>query len=184
MIVIIDNGRGADNISHIIRGSKLAKANAIPSGAEAYVISDGEVGGKNEKDIIKFLKSTNKPVLAIGAGYIHLGLAFGATVKNGACAKTENISVKQRCPILLDFKKMFSANHCQKTVLQNLPEEFGIMASSPKNEFEVIQHGTNPENPIDALPFFGVHFNPEEGLDGVNILRNFQQFVAMWNKYH
>jgi hypothetical protein len=31
---------------------------------------------------------------------------------------------------------------------------------------------------------FGVHFNPEAGLDGLQILRNFEQFVEMWAKYH
>ncbi|MBI2583038.1 MAG: hypothetical protein HYW25_00075 [Candidatus Aenigmarchaeota archaeon] len=183
MIFIVDNGRGAGNISRIIRSSKIVKTNSIPV-ADAYIISDGETNGANQKNVVNFLKKCTKPVLAIGAGYLHMGVAFGAVVTGGGCAKTERIEIKQRCPILLDFKKNFTASHNQKSVLQNLPEEFGIIASSPKNEYEIIQHGTNPDNPIEALPFFGVHFNPEEGLDGVNILHNFERFVEMWNKYH
>lgn len=183
MIVIIDNGKGSESISRLVRNSKVVKTNSIPD-ADAYVISDGEPNGANRNRIEGFLKRCNKPVLAIGGGYLHMGAVFGAEIISGNCGKAERISIKQRCPILLDFKRQFTASHSQRMTLDDLPEEFGVIASSAKNEFEVIQHGTNPDSPVDAKPFFGVHFNPEEGLEGINVLRNFERFVEMWCKYH
>lgn len=183
MIVIVDNGIGAQDIQRFVRGAKIVSPSSITD-ANAYILSDGTPSKDKEHANIKLVKANHKPILGVGLGQIYMGMAFGAKVVNSACAKSETVSVTQRSPILLDMKKMFAVNDTQKQMLAGIPEVFGAVAKCPKNEFEVIQHGANPDNPIDALPLFGVHFNPEAGLDGIQILNNFYRFVEMWNKYH
>lgn len=182
-IVIVDNGRGADTIAQLVRGAKVVKPNSIPD-AQAYILSDGAMDKSAEKANIALISKTHRPVLGVGVGYIYVGLAFGATTKNGGCAKIEKITTTHRSPILLDLKKMFSVNDGQKLTLADIPAELGAVAKSAKNEFEVIQHGANLDNPVDAKPIFGTHFNPEAGLDGITVLKNFARFVELYNKYH
>ena len=184
LIAIIDNGKGAEDIARFIRGSKVFKPSAAPKDANAYILSDGDLNKAAQKVITKLIQKNSTPILGIGIGQIYIGLAFGFKTKSSTCGKINRISVKQRSPILLDLKKQFSVNDGQKLVLADVSDDFGVIASCPKNDFEVIQHGANPENPIDALPLFGVHFNPESGLDGIQILRNFERFIGMWAKYH
>jgi len=184
MIVIVNNGKGAEEISRIIRGSKIVKPPAIPSEADAYILSDGVVSKEVEKYNIALInRNKNKPILGIGAGYIYLGMAFGAKAKASSCAKNNKITIKARSPLFLDLKKIISVVDEQKQTLANIPEEFIGIASCGKNEFEIIQHG-NPELEMEPLPFFGVHFNPELGLDGFMVLKNFERFVEIWAKYH
>jgi anthranilate/para-aminobenzoate synthase component II len=184
MIAVIDNGRGAEDIARLVRGAKVVKPSAAPKDANAYILSDGDLSKANQEANIKLIKANSKPILGIGMGQIYIGLAFGSQTKPSGCSKSSRVTVKQRSPILLDLKKQFAVNDGQKLSLASVSEEFGIVASCPKNEFEVIQHGANIDNPVEARPLFGVHFNPEAGLDGLQILRNFEQFVEMWAKYH
>jgi anthranilate/para-aminobenzoate synthase component II len=185
MIVIVDNGKGADEISRIVRSSKITKPNNIPS-ADAYILSDGiGVNSRDQKDLSALIKKTNRPVLAVGLGYVYLGAAFGASPKAASADKTEKVTIKQRSPILLDLKKTFSVICNQKYVLDSCPDGFGPVASSPRNELEIIQHGAIIGEVVDdPLPLFGVRFNPEAGLDGRKIIDNFVKFVEVWNKYH
>jgi len=186
MILVVDNGKGADEISRMLRSSKVVKPNNI-SPADAYILTDGStMAGRDQKEIINFIKKNNKPLLGIGLGYLYLGMAFGAGTKTfGSAEKEEKVTIKQRSPILLDLKKTFSVVCNQKHVLDECPDCFGPIASSPKYEFEIIQHGATIGNVVDnPLPLFGVHFNPEAGLDGRKIIDNFVKFVEIWNKYH
>lgn len=186
MIVIVDNGKGAEDLARLMRQARVVRPSAIPDDADAYILSDGEMDKKNEASNIALIKKSRKPILAVGIGYIYLAKAYGASViKPSSCPKAERIKIEQRSPILLDMKKNFSVVDEQKHVIGDLPPELGAVASCPKNPFEVIQHGANIENPIDdPLPQFGVHFNPERGLEGKLILDNFTRFVEMWGKYH
>ncbi|GEM_PF-1578643 len=186
MIAVIDNGKGAEDIARMLRGAKVVRAMAIPDDAEAYILSDGEMDKKNEAANIALIKKSRKPILGVGIGYIYLAKAYGATaIKPSGCPKSERVKIEQRSPILLDLKKQFSVVDEQKHAIGDLPEELGSVASCPKNPFEVIQHGANLENPMDdPLPQFGLHFNPERGMEGKLILDNFVRFVEMWSKYH
>ncbi|MBI5061172.1 MAG: hypothetical protein HZB67_02560 [Candidatus Aenigmarchaeota archaeon] len=182
MIVIIDNGKGANEIASIIRSSKVVKPSSIPD-ASAYIVSDG--ANANNKDVISFVKKNSKPLLAIGAGYLQLGVAFGSTIRPFNISGSERLTIKQRSPILLDLKKSFSVVCSQKHILSECPECFGPIASSAKNELAAIQHGASLVEAVEnPLPLFGVHFNPESGGDGRKIVDNFVKFVEIWNKYH
>lgn len=184
MIAIVDNGKGADRIAQLVRGSKIVKPTAVPA-ADAYILSDGQLSPAIEKANIALIKSNKMPLLGIGAGYLCVGLAYGAKTKPAGCAKNERLTITQRSPILLDLKKSFTVVNEQKLMLDGLPPVLGAVAACTKNPNAVIQHGANLDNPIDSpLPQFGVHFNPELGMEGIVILNNFVRFVDMWKKYH
>ena len=177
MLVIVDNGKGANEIANLIRIRKdiinPKKANSV--NADAYILSDGDL--KNEKDNIKLINKIEKPLLAIGSGYLFLGSAFGAKIeKVPKIEKKERLMIRKPCPLVLDIKKTFDVFECYQHILTNLPENFGIIARSQKYEFEIIQEFEKP--------FFGVHFCPELGLDGQKVIDNFVKFVGVWEKYH
>ena len=185
MIVIVDNGKNAEEISKIIRGSRITKPNHIPD-ADAYILTDGSnpINKDVQKHNMHFIKSNKKPVLGIGVGYLCLAMTFGAKIKTSSVSSgTEKIIIKRRSPILLDLKKTFNVVDNQKYVIEACPDSLGPIASSSKYEFEIIQHGSGTLGE-DPLPFFGVHFNPELGLDGRKIIDNFIKLVDVWNKYH
>ncbi len=176
MIVIVDNGNGANEIANFIRGPKdvMKPAEALKSKASGFILSDGDM--KNQAANIKIINSMNKPLLAIGAGYIFLGAAYGAKAKESKLGKMDSVRVKKSCPLTLDLKKMFTVMQNCKHVFAELPENFEVIASSPKYEYKIIQEMEKP--------FFGVHFNPELGKDGLKVLDNFAKFVEVWKKYH
>lgn len=184
MISIVDNGKGADRLAQLVRGSKIIKPGASQV-ADAYILSDGQLTPAIEKANVSLIKSCKVPVLGIGVGYLCVGLAYGAKTRTASCSKNEKITVTQRSPIFLDLKKNFSVVSEQKHMLDGLPDVLGVVATCAKNPNAAIQHGANLDNPIDSpLPQFGVHFNPELGMDGIAILNNFSRFVEMWKKYH
>lgn len=176
MIVIVDNGKGADEIAGFIRWPKqvMKPAEAVKAKASGYILSDGDM--KNQAANVKIINAVNKPLLAIGAGYIFLGAAYGAKAKESKLEKMDSVRVKKNCPLTLDLKKMFSVMQQCNHVFAELPENFEVIASSPKYEYKIIQEMEKP--------FFGVHFNPEMGKDGLKVLSNFANFVEVWEKYH
>lgn len=173
MLVIVDNGKGTDNIARLIRGQKvIAKPEKIPS-ASAYILSDGDM--KNQKHNEKLIKSTDKPVMGIGAGSLFLAAAYGAKISKSKAEKQASVKIEHACPLTLDMKKMFVAFKSCDSAIEEVPENFSVFASS-KYPFEII--GENEK------PFFGVHFNPEMGADGMKVIDNFVKFVEIWKKYH
>lgn len=174
MIVIVDNGRGAEQIAHLVRGAKLiVKPDKVPPKASAFILSDGDL--KNQRHNEKIISSTSLPLLGIGAGSLFLAGVYGAKITPGKVEKQVHVKIERPCPLTLDLKKMFSAFKSCGSVIDDLPENFGVIASS-KYPFEII---TEMEK-----PFFGVHFNPEMGSDGMKVVDNFVKFVEVWEKYH
>jgi len=176
MIVIVDNGKGAEEIARFLRSAKqvIKPAEAGKAKASAYILTDGDA--KNQKANVDFIRKCAKPVLAIGMGSIFLASAFGAKAVPAKSEKQVKVKIERPSPLVLDMKKMFAAvNSCQHGI-DDLPENFDVFASSQKYDFEIIGHMESP--------FFGVHFNPELGADGLQILNNFVKFVEVWEKYH
>jgi len=176
MIVIVDNGKGAEDIARFIRAQKtiVKPKDAASAKGSAYILSDGDL--KNQRDNVKLIEKTNKPLLGIGAGYVFLGAAFGAKAVPTKGGKIETVKIERPSPLTLDMKKMFSVVQTVTHGFQDLPENFNVFASSSKYEFKIIQE--------NEKPFFGVHFNPEQGSEGIKILDNFCRFVEIWEKYH
>ncbi len=174
MLVIVDNGKGAEQISRMIRGhSTIVKPNKVPKDASAIILTDGDA--KNQKANEKIIKTFNKPLLAIGMASLFLGTAYGAKIVPGKFPKNERVKMERPCAVLLDMKRMFTVVKDCDNGLDDLPENFDVMASS-KYPFEVIAEMERP--------YFGVHFNPELGGDGMKIIQNFINSVEVWEKYH
>lgn len=176
MIVIVDNGKNADKIASLIRLEKqIVKPNKIPD-ADAYILTDGDMKHKKENQAL-IEKADQKPILAIGVGYLFLAGHFGSLVKEKGSKKgMEKLKMERPCPLLLDLKRLFSVvNDCDGEI-EELTENFDVFATSNKYDFEMIQ---DMERPL-----FGLHFNPELGGDGRIILNNYVNFVEMWGKYH
>ena len=130
---------------------------------------------KFKAENVKLIKHANSPILAVGAGAAFLAAAYNAPLTKKKCEKTKIIKVKKASPLLLDFKKIFKAEDTCPVVIQELPENFYPVASSQHYEYEIV-HETEK-------PFFGVHFTPTT-LDTLNVLRNFERFLVVWEKYH
>ncbi|MBS3053422.1 MAG: hypothetical protein J4469_02865 [Candidatus Aenigmarchaeota archaeon] len=178
MILIIDNGKGAQEVSAFLRvKNSVVKPNQITAKAAGYVISDGKLSKDSQKIIADLLKKTDKPVLGIGLGHAYVAAAFGAAIKeNKRPHKQDSVAIKKPCPLLLDLKKVFTVMDECNYIFEELPENFSVAGSSSKHEFEVIQHAESP--------FFGVHFNPELGMEGRKVLDNFSRFINMWETHH
>ncbi|MBI2971050.1 MAG: hypothetical protein HYY37_01375 [Candidatus Aenigmarchaeota archaeon] len=175
MLVIVDNGNGQELASMVRMQHVVAKPDKIPDKASAFILSDGSLS--NQKANEKIIGKTDKPVLGVGAGCLFIGTAFGASVKSvPKVEKQEKIMLKKPCPLTVDMKKALLVFEKYQNVFDELPENLGIVASSPKYEYEIIQEMEKP--------FFGVHFLPEKGGDGRTVLANFERFVEIWGKYH
>lgn len=177
MILIVDNGKGANEIASCIRTSKkIVKPNEAASvKANAYILSDGDM--KNQAVNVKLINSLNVPVLGIATGCMFVGAAFGAKVEKVPKKKgVERLSLKKPCPLTLDLKRMFAVMEDYQNIFTELPENFCVIASSKGYEYEMILENTNP--------FFGVQFCPELGGEGRMVLSNFEKFVEVWEKYH
>jgi len=175
MLLIVNNGKGAEELSQLVRmPNKIVSPQAIEK-ASAYILSDGDM--KHQKENENLIKSTNRPVLGIGIGCIFIAAAHGAKIKPvPKVERTERLTLKRPCPLTLDLKKMFTVVESYQHVVQDIPEDCNVWASSPKYKNEIISFADKP--------FFGVQFLPERGADGRMILANFERFVAMWEKYH
>lgn len=176
MLAIVDNGKGAQELSQLIRmPNKIVSPKDAVHNASAYILSDGDM--KNQKENEKLIKSTDKPVLGIGVGCLFIGAAHGAKIKTvPKVERTERLTLKRPCPLTLDLKKMFTVVESYQHILDSVPEECNVLASSAKYEHEIISFADKP--------FFGVQFCPEKGGDGRFILANFERFIGMWEKYH
>ncbi|MBI4174865.1 MAG: hypothetical protein HY517_04425 [Candidatus Aenigmarchaeota archaeon] len=174
MLVIVDNGKGAEQIARLVRGQKaIMKPEKVDTKASAFILSDGDM--KNQKANEKIIKGTDKPLLAIGAASVFLASAFGGQAGKGKAEKQARVKIEHPCSLTLDMKKMFVVFKSCDAMLEDIPESFDVFASS-KYPFEII--GDNER------PFFGVHFNPEMGADGMKIIDNFVKFAEVWEKYH
>jgi GMP synthase-like glutamine amidotransferase len=175
MLVIVDNGKGADQIAQFIRGAKtiIKPTAAVPANTSAIILSDGDL--KNQKANEKILQSFDKPLLAIGTASLFLATVRGAKIVPGKVVKQEHVKIERPCAILLDMKRQFTVIKSCGSEIDDLPENMDVMASS-KYPFEVIAD--------DEKPFFGVHFNPELGAEGLKIIQNFIKSVEVWEKYH
>lgn len=175
MLVIVDNGKGSSEIASLIRMKKeIVPPSKLKSvNGSAYILTDGEI--KNSSANAKLIKTLNIPVLGIGAGSLFLCSAFGAKINQTKAEKKKTIKITKSCPLLLDFKKIFSVSDDCNHVIDELPDVYDIAASSEKYEFEIFQG--------IELPFFGIHFNLND-MEGARILHNFEKFVDVWGKYH
>ncbi len=177
MLIVIDNGNASEIIKNLRMTAQIKKpADALKTDCLGFIISDGILNNTLKKTIEDFVKTTKKPVLGIGLGGAYVASAFGAKILESKPAKNVRTKIVKASPTLLNLKSSFNVVSESKYTIDNLPENFDVVAQSPTCEYEVIQHRENP--------LFAVHFNPELGLDGKKILDNFVEFIKVWDKYH
>lgn len=176
MIVIVDNGKGAEDIAKIIRATaRIATPKEAPKlKASAYVLSDGS--DKQNKLNTPLIKKSNIPILAVGNAHAFMLSAFGAKPLKGKFPENSKLNMEHPCSLLLDMKKSFAVKDNCTIGFEDIPESFDVYATSKDYPFELLGHA--------ELPFFALHFNPELGMDGIKILQNFSNFVEIWGKYH
>lgn len=176
MIVIIDNGLGAEKISNYIRQKTTivdAKKASSLKNTEAFIISDGNE--KNRLANLKIIKSARVPVLGIGMGSLFIANAYGSKIIKSRGKKKKRVTLKKACPLTLKMKKFFVVTTDCNHTINELPPNFGIVASSADNEYEIFQEFESP--------FFGVHFSSNDP-EAMTIIRNFVKFLGVWEKYH
>jgi anthranilate synthase/phosphoribosyltransferase len=179
MLVIVNNGKGAENISRFMRVQhKIIKPkDKIPEKVSGVIFSDGKISKDAQLKAKMFIDKGTVPVMFVGNGYRCMMSCMNTVVKEiKVSKKQERLIMAKPCPLLLDVKKAFSVIKDADFLVSNLPENLNPIARSQKNEFEMVQD-------IEK-PFFGLNFNPELGLDGFKILQNFSNFIEVWEKYH
>lgn len=179
MIAIIDNGKGAQEISRFLRAqNKIMKpAEKISDKASAFVFSDGKISKETLQKAKNVIENGNVPALFVGSGYHCMMSCFNISVKENKLSKKQERLISSRpCPLLLDLKKAFTVIKDVDYITSGIPENLSPIAKSAKNEFEIVQ---DVEKPV-----FGLNFNPELGMDGFKILQNFSNFIEVWEKYH
>lgn len=117
-------------------------------------------------DGLKWIKSTDKPVLGICFGHQVLGMLYHAdAARMKECRTMNEIEQFIECPILNRLPQVFEMqeDHCESI---SIPEEFVLVANSDECINEVMQHQTKL--------LFGVQFHPEvSGNYGAILFENF-----------
>ena len=178
MIIIVDNGKGSQEISQFlrVRNEVATPKEALTEGACAYIISDGVLKKDSQSMCTSIMKNVKEPVLGIGLGAALVAGHYGAKIKEAKPKQPQEfVMLKKPCPLLLDLKRKFAVMKDSRYCVNDMPENLVEVASS-KSGTEVFIEA--------AMPHFGVHFNPELGGDGRVVLNNFAKFVDMWEKYH
>lgn len=129
---------------------------------------------KNEVD---FVKSTQKPLLAVCFGHQLLAMAFGSEVTNMG-AKVEGFYMIRRIgnnEIFEGLDERFLVCESHEEMVVDLPFAFELLGDSPNCPIEVMKHNT--------LPIYSVQFHPERFDEkhpaGKSILENFFK-LATW----
>lgn len=177
MLFIVDNGVGAEEIARMIRiqHEVVKPSGAAGTKASGYILTDGADSQKNAN--IEIINNSRVPVLAIGAGCAFLAEAFDSVVRKGPkVERMEMLKMERPGPLVVDIKRNFSVYDSYNWKIEEMTENFDVIARSPKYDFEMIMDMEKP--------FFGIHFAPWKGGDGMMILQNFVKFLEVWEKYH
>ncbi len=177
MLLIVDNGVGSEEIARIVRiPHEVVKPNsAAGTKASGFILTDGDE--KHKAANIEIINNSKVPVLAVGAGCAFLAEAFDSVVKKvPKVERMEMLKVERPGPLVVDMKRSFSVYDSYTWKIEEMTENFDVVARSPKYDFEIIMEMENP--------FFGIHFAPWKGGDGMTVLQNFVKFIEVWEKYH
>lgn len=190
MILVIDNYDSFTwNLVHylkelgaevrVARNDALSVAEALSSGAAAFLISPGP-GTPDDAgislDLVAACAQAHRPLLGVCLGHQAIGQHFGATVARAPTimhGKVSNIA-HDGGGVFAGLPSPFPATryHSLALVPESIPEALIVNATAADGTVQGVRH--------QALPIHGVQFHPESIVTahGHALLRNFLDIAA------
>jgi anthranilate synthase component 2 len=188
MILVIDNYDSFTwNLVHylmelgaeveVVRNDDMSAAQALSSGAEAFLISPGpktpnEAGVSLE--LVAACAEAGKPLLGVCLGHQTIGQHFGGTVARGGLMHGKTSPVTHDGTGLFEgLPSPFQATRYHSLIVENVPPILVINATSDDGHVMGFRHAT--------LPIHSVQFHPESIATehGHAMLANFMRIADM-----
>jgi anthranilate synthase/aminodeoxychorismate synthase-like glutamine amidotransferase len=137
----------------------------------AIVISPGPQTPSDAGQLMSVVKhfATTKPILGVCLGHQAIGMHFGAQLVKAQRPMHGKVDTIEHSSNVLfqHIPNSFSATRYHSLILQQLPEELNVIATSADNEVMGIAH--------KSLPLWGIQFHPESCTTayGLQLIRNF-----------
>ena len=182
MILVIDNYDSFTwNLVHymlelgaeveVVRNDALSVGQAMSSGAQAFLISPGPCT-PNEAgislDLVAACAREGRPLLGVCLGHQAIGQHFGGHVVRGGLMHGKTSAVTHDgSGLFTDLPSPFTATRYHSLVVENIPADLVVNATSDDGHVMGFRHAT--------LPIHGVQFHPESiaSTGGHQILSNF-----------
>jgi len=188
MILVIDNYDSFTwNLVHylmelgaqveVVRNDDISAAQAIASGAQAFLISPGpktpnEAGVSLE--LVAACAEAGKPLLGVCLGHQTIGQHFGGNVARGGLmhGKTSPVS-HDGSGLFAGLPSPFQATRYHSLIVENIPPTLVVNATSDDGHVMGFRHAT--------LPIHSVQFHPESIATehGHAMLANFMRIAGM-----
>jgi anthranilate synthase component 2 len=188
MILVIDNYDSFTwNLVHylmelgaqveVVRNDDISAAQAIASGAQAFLISPGPKT-PNEAgvslDLVAACAEAGKPLLGVCLGHQTIGQHFGGNVARGGLmhGKTSPVS-HDGSGLFVGLPSPFQATRYHSLIVENIPAALVVNATSDDGHVMGFRHAT--------LPIHSVQFHPESIATehGHAMLANFMRIAGV-----
>lgn len=188
MILVVDNYDSFTwNLVHYLmaqgaevrveRNDALSAADAIATGAEAFVISPGPCT-PNEAgisvDLVAACADAGKPLLGVCLGHQSIGQYFGGQVVRGGLmhGKTSPVS-HDGTGVFADLPSPFLATRYHSLIVEHVPDTLVVNATASDAAVMGFRHSD--------LPIHGVQFHPESVATehGHEMIANFMRIAGL-----
>ncbi|MBX3561916.1 MAG: aminodeoxychorismate/anthranilate synthase component II [Sphingomonas sp.] len=190
MILVIDNYDSFTwNLVHylqeigaevgVARNDSLSAAEALASGAAAFLISPGP-GAPDEAgislDLVAACTTARRPLLGVCLGHQAIGRHFGAAIARAPAIMHGKVSdiVHDGSGVFAGLPSPFPATRYHSLILapESIPDALIVNATAPDGTVQGVRHR--------GLPIHGVQFHPESiaSAHGHTLLRNFLNLAA------
>lgn len=191
MILVIDNYDSFTwNLVHymlelgaeveVVRNDALSVGQAMSSGAQAFLISPGPCT-PNEAgislDLVAACAREGRPLLGVCLGHQAIGQHFGGHVVRGGLMHGKTSAVTHDgSGLFTDLPSPFTATRYHSLVVENIPADLVVNATSDDGHVMGFRHAT--------LPIHGVQFHPESIATehGHAMLANFMRLAGLQAK--
>ena len=191
MILVIDNYDSFTwNLVHymlelgaeveVVRNDALSVGQAMSSGAQAFLISPGPCT-PNEAgislDLVAACAREGRPLLGVCLGHQAIGQHFGGHVVRGGLMHGKTSAVTHDgSGLFTDLPSPFTATRYHSLVVENIPADLVVNATSDDGHVMGFRHAT--------LPIHGVQFHPESIATehGHAMLANFMRLAGLQTK--
>jgi len=188
MILVIDNYDSFTwNLVHylmelgaqveVVRNDAMSAAQAISSGADAFLISPGPCT-PNEAgislDLVGACAEAKKPLLGVCLGHQSIGQYFGGTVVRGGLMHGKTSPVTHDNSGLFEgLPSPFTATRYHSLIVEDIPASLAINATSEDGSVMGFRH--------KELPIHSVQFHPESIATehGHDMLANFMKIAGL-----